>query len=63
MMMSREEYEKETHVLDYQDYVKTYCPSCNNKDCPHRDNFRRLPMYAGGLGLCANLKGGKAENE
>ncbi len=43
--------------LSYEDYVKTHCPCCSKQsDCPHRDNYRRLPRYVGGLGLCENLK-------
>lgn len=43
--------------LSYEDYVKTHCPSSTKRTkCPHRDNFRRLPASAGGLGLCENLK-------
>lgn len=43
--------------LTYEDYVKTHCQNCTKRlDCPHYDNFRRLPQYVGGLGLCSNLQ-------
>lgn len=38
-----------------EEYYICDCRNCN-KDCVHRDCFRRLPAAFGGKGLCARLK-------
>lgn len=62
MILSKEEYYAINPLfnsvgsqLDYNDYVITNCSECSDEECPHRNNFRRLPKYAGGLGLCYNF--------
>lgn len=49
-------YEQSLKRMSYEEFKACYCPECQKKDCPHRDNFRRLPISTGGLGLCPNLK-------
>ena len=41
--------------MSYEEYKACYCPECNNKDCIHREAYRRVPSCDGGLGLCPNL--------
>jgi len=52
---SREFKEKTSFKCSYEDYMKCSFPKCDNKSCPHREAFRRLPLSTGGLGLCPNL--------
>ena len=33
------------------------CIHCDKQGCPHREAYRRLPRYRGGLGLCPRLEG------
>ena len=57
MIMSKEQFETRTsYTCTYEEYKKCYCPDCKEKDCPHREAFRRYPLSTGGLGLCPNLK-------
>lgn len=56
MIFTREEFEARTNYkMSYEEYVKTYCPDCNNENCIHRNAYRRMPEIDGGLGLCPNL--------
>lgn len=55
-MMTKEQFELTNWKMSYEDYQKCYCPNCN-KECIHRDAFRRVPEVDGGLGLCPMLKG------
>ena len=32
------------------------CIHCDKQGCPHREAYRRLPRYRGGLGLCPRLE-------
>ncbi len=56
-MVTREEFSKMNWEMTYEEYQKCYCPDCENKNCIHRDAYRRVPEVDGGLGLCLNLKG------
>jgi hypothetical protein len=47
--MDKEEEKKKKKVYD--------CYQCLNRDCPHRNAYRRLPREEGGLGLCERLTG------
>ena len=40
-----------------QAYFKqyAYCAECDEKNCIHRDAYRRLPEEVGGLGECPRL--------
>lgn len=55
-MMTREEFFMTNFKCTYEEYTKCYCPNCKDKDCPHREAYRRFPKIDGGLGLCHNLK-------
>ncbi len=56
-IMLKERFENGTNwKMSYEEYQKCYCLDCNNKDCIHRDTYRRVPKIDGGLGLCPNLK-------
>ena len=58
--ITREEFENITSwKMSYEEFVKCDCTICDNKECIHRQAFRRVPRIDGGLGLCPNLKGGK----
>ena len=55
--MTREHFENNTNwKMSYEEFQKCDCTQCNNKDCIHRDAFRRVPVIDGGLCLCPNLK-------
>ncbi|MBS5304880.1 MAG: hypothetical protein KHZ13_13190 [Firmicutes bacterium] len=54
--MEREIYERLSTKLDYETFIKCYCPECEKENCIHRGAYRRLPAKAGGLGLCPNLQ-------
>lgn len=55
--MTREHFENNTSwKMTYEEYQKSDCTQCDNKDCIHRNAFRRVPRIDGGLGLCPNLK-------
>lgn len=55
--MTREHFENNTNwKMSYEEYQKCDCTQCDNKDCIHRNAFRRVPVIDGGLGLCPNLK-------
>ena len=53
--MERETYEKLSTKLDYETFIKCYCPECEKENCFHRGAYIILPNKAGFLGLCANL--------
>ena len=53
--MTREEFAKTNWKMSYEEYQLCNCCECNNKECIHRDAFRRVPEIDGGLGLCPNL--------
>ncbi len=56
--MTKEHFETNTNwKMSYEEYQKCDCTHCNNKDCIHRNAFRRVLVIDGGLGLCPNLKG------
>lgn len=38
------------------------CSECE-RNCAHRDTFRRYPESMGGLGLCPNLKEGEVNDK
>lgn len=57
--MEREIYERLSTKLDYEIFIKCYCPECEKENCIHRDAYRRLPEKVGGLGLCPNLQTNK----
>ena len=55
-MMTREQFENNTNwKMSYEEYQKCNCTQCSNKDCIHRNAYRRVPRIDGGLGLCPNL--------
>lgn len=54
--MEREIYERLSTNLDYETFIKCYCPECEKENCIHRGAYRRLPAKVGGLGLCPNLQ-------
>ena len=55
--MTREQFENNTNYkMSYEEFQKCDCTQCDNKDCIHRNAFRRVPVIDGGLGLCPNLK-------
>lgn len=55
-MITRKEFEDTLWKMSYEEYEKCYCPDCAEKNCIHRDAYRRLPKIDGGLGLCPKLK-------
>lgn len=56
-MMTKEHFENNTNwKMTYEEYQKCDCTQCDNKDCIHRNAYRRVPRIDGGLGLCPNLK-------
>jgi len=55
--MTREQFENNTNwKMSYEEYQKYDCTRCDNKDCIHRNAYRRVPRIDGGLALCPNLK-------
>lgn len=55
--MTKEHFENNTNwKMSYEEFQKCDCTQCDNKDCVHRNAFRRVPVIDGGLGLCPNLK-------
>lgn len=57
MKMTREEFERRGIQGTYEDYLLTNCAECSKRSsCLHYDNFRRLPISVGGLGLCYNFR-------
>ena len=55
--MTREHFENNTNwKMSYEEFQKCDCTQCNNKDCIHRDAFRRVPVIDGGLCLCPKQK-------
>ena len=56
-IMTREHFENNTNwKMTFEEYQKCDCTQCDDKDCVHRNAFRRVPVIDGGLGLCPNLK-------
>jgi hypothetical protein len=56
-IMTKEQFENNTNwKMTFEEYLKCNCTHCDNKDCIHREAFRRVPVIDGGLGLCPNLK-------
>lgn len=53
--MSREWFESTGWRCSYEEFLKFDCGLCDNKDCPHRECFRRVPLVDGGLALCPKL--------
>lgn len=56
--MTREQFEMMgfSRRMSYEQYQKCDCSKCElRKECPHEGNMRRLPLCAGGLGMCQNL--------
>lgn len=54
--MTKEQFENNTNwKMTFEEFQKCDCKHCN-KDCVHREAFRRVPVIDGGLGLCPNLK-------
>lgn len=39
-----------------EDMKITDCQFCANKECVHKNSYRRLSVLVGGLGLCKKLK-------
>ncbi len=58
-MMDRERFEQTNYKMEYEQYLKCYCPNCKKENCVHRETHRRLPRIDGGLELCPNLRVGK----
>ena len=55
--MTKEQFENNTNYkMSYEEFQKCDCTHCDNKDCVHRNAFRRVPVIDGGLGLCPNLE-------
>ena len=55
--MTKEQFENNTNwKMTFEEYQKCDCTQCDDKDCVHRNAFRRVPVIDGGLGLCPNLK-------
>ena len=54
-IMTKERFLETNWKMSYEDYKKCYCPDCD-KNCPHREAYRRVPKIDGGLGLCPRLK-------
>ncbi len=55
--MTKEQFENTAWKCTYETFLLFQCSKCHNKECKHRDAFRRVPVIDGGLGLCPNLKG------
>lgn len=54
--MTKQQFEQYTAwKATYEEHQKCDCTKCNDKECLHRNAFRRLPKADGGLGLCPNL--------
>lgn len=55
--MTKQEFERTMYnnKISYEQYMMCYCPKCKEKECIHRECFRRMPKAVGGLGLCPNL--------
>lgn len=53
--MTKQEFENTSYKMSYEEFEKCDCQKCNNKECLHRDAYRRVPRIDGGLGLCPNL--------
>ena len=55
--MTREQFKNNTNwKMTFEEYQKCDCTQCDNKDCIHRNAYRRVPRIDDGLGLCPNLK-------
>ena len=39
--MEREIYERLSTKLDYETFIKCYCPECEKENCIHRGAYRR----------------------
>lgn len=59
--MTREQFEKTSWKMTYEEFNACDCTVCSNQECKHRKAFRRVPEIDGGLGLCPNLKANKTE--
>lgn len=57
--MEREIYERLGTKLDYETFIKCYCPNAKKKIAFIETAYRRLPEKVGGLGLCPNLQTNK----
>lgn len=57
MAMTRERFNQTGFKMTYEEYLRCYCPDCNEENCIHRDSYRRVPQIDGGLELCPHLKG------
>lgn len=54
--MTREEFENNTSWnMTYEEFEKCNCSKCKEKNCIHREAYRRVPRCDSGLGLCPNL--------
>lgn len=49
-------YDADTASERFNFAVRCNCQECLNKDCKHRDCYRRHPVCLGGLGLCERLE-------
>lgn len=61
MAMSEERFKQTAFTCSYEEYLKFCCEDCN-RDCIHRDCYRRVPLQDGGLGLCPRLQEEKEVN-
>lgn len=56
MFKDEKEFKERTGwKMSFEEYQKCDCTKCDNKNCVHRDAYRRVPEIDGGLGLCPKL--------